>query len=298
MIPANLHQTFLNTWKGILGDDPAELSKIAEQLKTAPGDQMYQRLRSDLSDMEIPKYEADEVLQELHDALQEKGIDGFKYEGGKYTKSATKHNASVIFDPSSLKISQITGRDPVSLKGADAAKAELKKFLRTSTDPKVKAWIQSRNMTLNAHLFDYQVDAAHDFMSTYFRNPTLRKMATTGHVNDKALAKLIHDEGSNPAGALPIVKVRKATPFAQNQVAQMASKGPEQVFEHFTGPMINTARSGGFMKIKGLYEQQMRKYFKDEPRYGRSSSSSPSTANRPHERSTGFRTTPTRAPAR
>jgi hypothetical protein len=267
-IPADLHQTFLNTWKGILGDDPAELSKIEEQLKTVPGDQMYQQLRTDLSGMEIPKYEADQVLQELHDALGAKGVHGFSYEGGKYTKSAAKHNASVIFDPASLKISQITGRDPVSLKGSDAAKSELAKFLKTSTDPKVKAWIQSRNMSLNPHLFDYQVDAAHDFMSTYFRNPTLRKMATTGHVNDKTLTKLIHDEGSNPAGALPIVKIRKSSAYAQNRVASMMSKGPEQVFEHFTGPMINTARSGGFMKIKGLYEQQIRKHFKDQPRYG------------------------------
>jgi hypothetical protein len=67
---------------------------------------------------------------------------------------------------------------------------------------------------------------------------------------------------------LPIIKMRSSAPFAQNQVAKWASKGPEQVFEKFTGPMINTARSGGFMKIKGLYYQQMKKYFKDEPRFG------------------------------
>lgn len=163
-------------------------------------------------------------------------------------------------------------QDPIAQSWLKAApgeeKATLKTFLKDSDDPKVKAWIKSRNMTLNPDLFDYQVNAADDFMKTYFRNPTLRKMAATGRVSDKQLTKLVHDNGSNPAGGLPIIKMRKATPFAKNQVMQWASKGPEQVFEKFTGPMINTARSGGFMKIKGLYAQQMRKYFKDQPRFG------------------------------
>lgn len=162
--------------------------------------------------------------------------------------------------------------DPISQAWLKAAPGEeestLRDFLKTSTDPKVKAWIKARNMNLDPDLFDHQVKSAHDFMSTYFRNPTLRKMAATGKVSDKTLAKLVHDEGSNPAGALPIVKVRSTAPFAKNQIARMLSKGPEQVFEKFTGPMVNTARSGGFMKIKALYEQQMRKYFKNEPRFG------------------------------
>jgi hypothetical protein len=163
-------------------------------------------------------------------------------------------------------------QDPISQAWLKAApgeeKATLKKFLQESEDPKVQAWIKARNMTLNPDLFDYQVDSADDFMKTYFRNPTLRKMAATGKVSDKQLQKLIHDNGANPAGGLPIIKMRSRAPFAQNQIMQWASKGPEEVFSHFTGPMINTARSGGFMKIKGLYEQQMRKFFKDEPRYG------------------------------
>ena len=163
-------------------------------------------------------------------------------------------------------------QDPMAQAWLKAApgeeKATLKTFLKESEDPKVKAWIKSRNMNMDDDLFNYQVDSAHDFMNTYFRNPTLRKMAATGRVSQKQLEKLVHDNASNPAGALPIIKMRSNAPFAQNQVARWASKGPEQVFEKFTGPMINSARSGGFMKIKGLYAQQMRKYFKDEPRFG------------------------------
>ncbi len=110
-LPANTHSTFLNFFEHVPGGEAPigdDLKQLVADLKTQPGDQIYRELRQAMSDGGIPKYEADEHLEDLHHALSEKGYDGFQYQGGQYTGSPVSHTASVFFDSSKLDVQSTT----------------------------------------------------------------------------------------------------------------------------------------------------------------------------------------------
>lgn len=165
-------------------------------------------------------------------------------------------------------------KDPVAqawLKGysetdAKAAGAAAHAFVKKSDDPVVQAWLQGQNGHLNAALFDQTMQRFDEMMGGYMENPAIRKMATTG-VNQKDLARLVRDQANTPQ-RLPLVPERQSNPFTQANFMNLVNKMPDAVFEHVTGPMINTARSQGFLYMKSNFENTIRDYFKDQPRYG------------------------------
>ena len=98
-LPTEVQDAFAKSFAGVPseGYSPADIADLKSRMASTPGDQIYKELKSTLSDASLPKYEVDEHLNELHDALQEAGYDGFKYQGGKYTSAEVKHNAYVFF---------------------------------------------------------------------------------------------------------------------------------------------------------------------------------------------------------
>ena len=161
--------------------------------------------------------------------------------------------------------------DPVAQAWLKAApgeeRAALKDFLRTSDDPKVQALVRAQNGHLSAANMDAVVTRFHEMMDGYMSNPVIRDMAATGKVNEKKLAKLVHDEANTPH-RLPLVPERRSTPFNQATWQNLVNKMPDAVFERITGPMINTARAGGFKYLKRNFENTIRDYYKGQPRYG------------------------------
>jgi hypothetical protein len=140
-------------------------------------------------------------------------------------------------------------------------------LLGSNEDPRITSWVRAQNAHLSPENMSAAVDRFHGMMGGYMTNPVIRGMATTGKVNARELEKLVRDEANTPH-RLPIIPARQNSPFAENTVMRWVNKGPDNVFEHITGPMINTARAGGFMSMKNLFEHTMRDYFKGQPRYG------------------------------
>jgi len=132
-----------------------------------------------------------------------------------------------------------------------------------------RGWARAKKMHLDPSLIDPQIDQFDDMMKGYMDNPTIRQMATSGRVNMKTLERLVRDNANTP-GRLPIVQGRLSNPYTDSTMMNLVNKVPNAVFENFTGPAINAARTGAFPKVMGYFEQQMRKYFSsmDDPRYG------------------------------
>jgi hypothetical protein len=271
-LPADAQQAFLNSWKGVLGPD-YDLSELAAKMKTTPGDEIYKELRGDLSDAEIPKYDADEILQEMHDALSGKGYHGFQYQGGKYT-GKTPHTASVIFDPESLKVSHITSRDPVhmpvNLKGLDAARAAVEDTVRKATskgaemDPvsaRIASWLNVQNGDLGEENFQAVLNRWHSYASGLFRNEQIRQWTREGAPDFKKVHGMVKNEANLNASTLPVISSRIENGYAQNMLSSGVTKFPQLIFNEITKPSVDSARANGFVEIKDLYDKSIRKYY-------------------------------------
>lgn len=107
-LPLAARDVFFESYYGGGFEYPeAAFERFAEDMETKPGDVVYQEMRKMLAEQVYFKDDADEHLENLHLALQEAGYDGFRYEGGKYTKNAP-HEAAVFFDPGKLDVAHHT----------------------------------------------------------------------------------------------------------------------------------------------------------------------------------------------
>lgn len=155
-----------------------------------------------------------------------------------------------------------------ALKNYRAAVGDVKADPEASINrSRVHAWLQGQHADLGNEYLSAAATRFDQMMSGYMHNPTLREMATKGSVNRKALDKLVRDNANTPH-RLPVVFARQQNPYTQSTLLQVATKIPDKVFENITGPMIQSARAGGFMKMKGYYEAQLRKYYRLQPQYG------------------------------
>lgn len=103
-LPLAARDVFFESYHGgAFGYPDSEFERFAEEMETKPGDEVYQEIRQTIAEQYYSKGDADEHLENLHLALQEAGYDGFRYEGGKYTKNAS-HEATVFFDPGKLDV--------------------------------------------------------------------------------------------------------------------------------------------------------------------------------------------------
>jgi hypothetical protein len=251
------HAAFLQAFKdangGELGD--AELQKLASKLKSTPGDQIYAELRQDLEDNEVTMSEADEILQGLHDALEDKGVDGFKYEGGKYTQSPTKHQASVVFDHSNLKVASATDRS-TSLTEAAAIKV-LKDTIDKSTEPGV-AEIRRLHPNTDAH-----AALLHEFLKAHMEIPELRQMWLDGAADPAALRPLIKAHAYDGTSPMPVIFAPRNTLAAQHFIMKAINKYPQWMFDKEMSPMITAARSEGALAMRKMYIGDLKEFYKD-----------------------------------
>lgn len=132
---------------------------------------------------------------------------------------------------------------------------------------RVAAHARAQNAHLDPELMDSYIKRYTDMLDGYMVNPAIREMATSGRISMAKIQKLVRDEAGTPH-RLPIINARQSTPQAQNFLSYMVNKAPNAVFEHVTGPMINTARGQGFLSMKNLFENTMRKHFEGSPKYG------------------------------
>lgn len=104
-LPPETHGTFLSFFDSAAYEMPdSELTRFAEDMKTKSGAEVYREIRQEMADQDWTRGDADEHLEDLHQALRDAGYDGLRYQGGKYTKSDIQHEATVFFDPGKLDV--------------------------------------------------------------------------------------------------------------------------------------------------------------------------------------------------
>lgn len=108
-LPPETYDTFLSFFDSTAYEMPdSELTRFAEDMKTKPGSEVYREIRQEMADQEWTRGDADAHLEDLHQVLRDEGYDGFRYQGGKYTKSDIAHEATVFFDPGKLDVAHHT----------------------------------------------------------------------------------------------------------------------------------------------------------------------------------------------
>ena len=101
-----------NNWPSNSELDTKYLEDFKQLLNdpTTTGSKIYSEFRSLLADAHLPMNDADEILQDIAYSMNEKGIDGLRYQGGKYAAKGNGifHEARIFFDTDKLSIESST----------------------------------------------------------------------------------------------------------------------------------------------------------------------------------------------
>ena len=99
-------------------DDIAEVNRLLDE--GAPLSEVYRATKEAMSGAGIRSTEADELIQELNDRINQSGFDVLRYQGGKYAAKGQgeMHDAFIWLDPGKVEISRIERpREPGPLHG-------------------------------------------------------------------------------------------------------------------------------------------------------------------------------------
>lgn len=107
---------------------------------TITGSKIYSEFRSLLADARLPMNDADEILQDIAYEMNAKGIDGLRYQGGKYAAKGKGifHEARIFFDT-----------DKLSIESTTAAERTAERYAYT-VDPAYKGYLAKSNEILNS----------------------------------------------------------------------------------------------------------------------------------------------------
>ena len=289
-------------------EDPEDYAKLMDQIKTEPGTEIWKHLFQIIQDV-MPEKEADQHLRDLTAELKAKGYDGFKYQGGAATAALRRgaastdyraHNAYSIWDPSELRVSSVTNREPAmvgarraledlvrnatsgkegytaatkmkalpadALKSATTAQRKAMQqqaleFHSQTEQAKIASWLRVQNGNLSEAHLQAVLDRWHSYASGLFRDENVRNWVKGGAPNMKAVAKHVRNTAHLTTSQLPVISSRAMNGYAQQMLGGGLTKFPQLVFNEITKPMVDGARANGFMSVKDLYDKSIRRYY-------------------------------------
>lgn len=188
--------------------------------------------------------------------------------------AAAQHVIENIWAPDPLVKTWLAGFERG---GASAARSDLEAFVKQQMKVKgkarvgaqsarVQAWARAQNADLGDKYMKAVLDRWHGYATELFRNDRLREWTQKGKADEQALARLVKNEASLATSTLPTISARQETPFSRNLLTSGVTRFPNLIFEHFTKPMVDSARANGLMAVKDLYARNIREYYKGTPR--------------------------------